>query len=49
MVGQDHWGCQLHKGYVIVECLWVELQEVEKACQIFDRLDGRGVCEEHLT
>lgn len=29
-VGQDHWGCQLHQGYIVVKRLWVELQDVEK-------------------
>ncbi len=29
-VGQDHWRSQLHQGYVVVKCLWVELQEVKK-------------------
>lgn len=29
-VGQDHWGSQLHQGYIIVKSLWVELQEVER-------------------
>lgn len=26
-VGQDHWRCQLNKGYIIVKCLGVELQK----------------------
>lgn len=27
-VGQDHWGRQLHEGYIVVKCLWVELEKL---------------------
>lgn len=26
-VRQDHWGSELHQGYVVVKSLWVELQK----------------------
>lgn len=29
-VGQYHWWCQLHEGYIVVKCLWVELQKLGK-------------------
>lgn len=28
-VGQNHWGRQLHEGYIVVKCLWVELEKLD--------------------